>query len=509
MITNIQAPLFAYTKSGVKLQGTTTKHLLTDYNDLAYQLLVNALPLNGQRLQINWFGGSQTFVYTNTNDQSGNTIGIVAVTTAQAANNLLAAINSNYELSRDFIASVAGNVVSLKPLEVEQELFLEIGSGTTANISKGASTPVRREYNENLFISCKVLTAKTAAFVAIIDQIEEQYKPVKGIFEIDMGKFAESSTSYFIPTLTNPLPTADFTPVNNSLAVVRLILSEYDAQLNENFQNSVREMIYYKGGLASHLNESFLQFDTPQSRSRMLSNFPTKRVTPTQLDWIFTHHLENGGDMFASKTVEAFFTNENSITYNLITDVELTQNTPLFTLGGYVGADIVNNLTPEDIALLWKFIIYITVNDGPDPIVLQREYILEDAHYLDRQFVFVNSFGVPELITFRGELEMGIETKSEDFVKSNPNSVPLQIGQIDQYDQYYINKYELSTGLIPATEMVAVSDFLQSPEVYLIEENGDFRKVLVKPGSFQLSNSLGEMQTIKIALSGAKKERGY
>lgn len=478
-------------------------------NAAAFRLVFSAVPSNGQKIFINFFAGSVVLTAALMQDDSGETFTITPATVANwVAQQFVPQVSLNWELTQHFIITANGTSVFFKPLNYNQELTFALGAGTTAPVTQNVATPVNRDKEEADY----VLAVRIFADVFGTDQkvlATEYYQPVMGNVRFRPGDVLKDYIDTYLPgrnIIANDLST--IYPFAHRLWGYDV--SEYRKSDNSYFileRSTGRVAI--KGGLGSKRFNNYL--GVPQLYQ--LSNFNKKRVTRSQVDYIFfliTETVANTNHTI-TKTINMYLSDGNIVSFDQSVNVVVPSNRIIQVNGGYTQLDLASQLSAAQIPMLVQYEVVIThFRNGTDALDgFTRTYQIEEDHFLDKFLMYQSSFGVPESIRLRAGWEVGPAVSKSEFIKSSPVVTSGAIGNIDHYDVYFREEKQLSTGYLPKNEAYLLTDLVISREVVLHNgAGGDLELVKIDGAKYSMIEDLEDCRAFNITLKSATKEVG-
>ncbi|MFA6261097.1 MAG: hypothetical protein WC760_06495 [Bacteroidia bacterium] len=132
--------------------------------------------------------------------------------------------------------------------------------------------------------------------------------------------------------------------------------------------------------------------------------------------------------------------------------------------------------------------------------------IVRDPHY----FLFINSFGCPEVVYFTGNQKRSAQAENSAvrmaFVDNDPDTGIVN-GEIQEVNNEWQTTYELNSGPRTRDSLRYLMDFINSPKRF-VQLADSYSQVNIPKGKIELDEDNDTLFTCKISLSDAWIERG-
>jgi len=148
-----------------------------------------------------------------------------------------------------------------------------------------------------------------------------------------------------------------------------------------------------------------------------------------------------------------------------------------------------------------KFEVWL--EDGADEISERRTFLVDNKHYESQIFAYYrNKFSAVDSIWFKGQHQEGIKTEVETAYISIPVGSGTKAASIKTVTSTTARSWEINTGILSRSEMLALRGFLESKERWIIDpdNSGVLIPVQLDGGDFMLYDSMSTIQNLDIKL---------
>jgi hypothetical protein len=434
-------------------------------------------PVNTNVITIVAAGVTHTFTCKTSPDDSGYEFPANLSQDPQEAITTIAEwIYKNYFIQRDYNYEIGTLTIIFTAKEKGTLYNISLGSsyqGVTANTTTAGVDTVLRE-NYNILALLQTLDYEDVIYKT---QSEDYLQPnAAGSVFHDVSQFVYVRNDSFLifPPLENT------NNVTGMLTTFRLRVSEIYGAPPVSRALLTDEPYYALPGnlntnMLAKLNELTLTFsEYLKSKKRFLTNQPrTKYIniySPEKLWWFAFDNISD-----ARLKCILYFDDDDVIDFLFdVIGTDPDNNLYEFNLNPRFNEMHLESPTGAGLVKIEAFLF----SDNDDIISEIFTYIVEDEHYLDRHFIFRNSYGVYECCKCTGVSEQSIDFDRE-FVNNNlgDNFMP----KAKETNQAYIEtkrEYKLSTGYFEKEHEDWWLEFMASPDVYLVHNNRLYPVVL-------------------------------
>lgn len=504
----------SFSRQPIKYVLETNNHQTVTAEKHASRITFTASTPDTSTLTFVWGGNTVVMTATTGSLDAESTNFSYNVTLATHITNLVARLNSNYKLSKDFVFMAAATYVEITAREegVSFEFVVTSSSGNASqtDITNG----VDAVYRENFKILVEVWTRDAAGnfFKAITEEYDVDST---GLCEFDISEVLHSYLESFLINYYGAVPAID----NKNL-----ILNRFYIRYAEKFGDP--QVIY-----------STSQTDTRSVLRGSLSDFD---------------NLVNSNFIVAKIGFETLFLKDSAILHDVVT--RWTYNKLVILCNSNVSEDTVyvnyklyfdDSTTDEGVSVgyiqpviaagefrIIEFDASIFTNewdlDFPTKTVIKYDIFLtnvaetvldtvtfnvKEEKLNNTYFLYENSLGSLTNLWCNGEREEGIKVDKTEFdtlvgFKSISN----------QQSEYFEEFAKVNTGALTKKQLMMMKDFLFSENVLVYQSNNYIytelyniiaRKVNINKGSFQLFKQSDDIYNLSFSYTFADKETGY
>lgn len=137
-----------------------------------------------------------------------------------------------------------------------------------------------------------------------------------------------------------------------------------------------------------------------------------------------------------------------------------------------------------------------------------RTFVVDYTYY-EKPFTFyyLNQISGIDLIWFTGEHTQSLRTEAETMYKPVPFGSGVNTASLTTISASGQRKWELNTGIKNREDLLAMRDFLESKERWMIDQDDNdlLIPVIVEAGDFKLFDSMEDIQSIDLVILEAHK----
>ncbi len=166
----------------------------------------------------------------------------------------------------------------------------------------------------------------------------------------------------------------------------------------------------------------------------------------------------------------------------------------------------INSYFPDKTAYKWE----ISMIDSEEELIseVRTFYRSFDADIMDREFIYLNSYCVPESFLTHGKWTENVKIEKQFANRGLTHNYELINGQEYQWDSSAKNNYVVETGYDSVEFIRALQSVLITADVFL-NESGELMPVLIDPGKFEIKSALVFLNQLKIGFKRSFKIGHY